>query len=94
MESRDLDILISIDNKIDSVKDKIHSIEVTQTKMESDLKYHIKRTDLLEEKIFDMDEKMKPVETAKYATGGFFKLMALLGGIITAIIALMKTIKN
>lgn len=94
MEAKDLDILISIDNKIDGVKEKIHSIEVTQTRMEGDLKYHIKRTDLLEEKIFEIDEKMKPVESAKSATTGLIKFVALLTGIVTATIALIKSLKN
>ena len=94
MEAKDLDILISIDNKIDNVKEKIHAIEVTQTRMEGDLKYHIKRTDLLEEKIFEIDEKMKPVENVKNATSGLLKLAALLTGIVTAAIALIKSIKN
>lgn len=94
METNDLELLISIDNKIDGVKEKMHSIEVTQTRMESDLKYHIKRTDLLEEKIFEMDEKIKPVESAKSATTGLIKFIALLTGIVTATVALLKSLKN
>jgi hypothetical protein len=58
--------------------------------MESDLKYHIKRTDLLEEKMFEMDEKMRPVEDAKNATKGLFKVLAFVTGLLAAIVALLK----
>lgn len=93
MEQKDLNILMGIDTKIDNVKDKIHSIEVTQIRMEGDLKYHIKRTDLLEQKVFEIDDKIKPVETAKNATTGLFKFIAFFLGLGAAIVALFKNFK-
>jgi len=37
--------------KIDRLDDKLGTIAECQIRMESDLKYHIKRTDILEEKV-------------------------------------------
>ena len=94
MESRDLDILITIDSKVDEVKEKLHSIEITQTRMESDLKYHIKRTDLLEGKVFEIDEKIKPVETVKELSFSVFKLVSFIAAIAGAAFAITNLLKS
>jgi hypothetical protein len=93
MENNDLNILLNIDSKVDDVRDRIHSIELTQTRMESDLKYHIKRTDLLEEKIFEIDDKMKPVENARTAAYGVAKIVAFIIAAIGAIVGLLRSFK-
>jgi len=79
---------------VDEVKDKLHSIELIQTRMETDLKYHIKRTDLLEQKVLDIDDKMKPVETAKNAVWGLTKVIAFLAGMGVALLSLFRSIFN
>lgn len=93
MENRNLDILITIDSKVDEVKEKLHSIEITQTRMESDLKYHIKRTDLLEDKILEIDEKTKPIETAKEVAFSIFKLVSFIAAIAGAAFAISNLLK-
>lgn len=40
-----------IEEKIDSIADRLNSIDVTLAKQEQQLAYHIRRTDLLEEQV-------------------------------------------
>lgn len=94
MQNDHSEILVTIDNKIDEVKDKLHSIEIVQTRMESDLKYHIKRTDLLEDRIGKMDDDIKPIESLK----GFFmtitKIVTFLMAITFTVNTVIKLIFN
>jgi hypothetical protein len=92
MNDDQIGLLVSIDNKVDEVKDKLHSIELIQTRMETDLKYHIKRTDLLEQKVLDIDDKMKPVETTKNVVWVLAKIIAFLAGAAVAIFSFFKDI--
>lgn len=82
--------LKNIDAKVDDIKDKVHNIELVQVRIENDLKYHIKRTDLLEEKILDIDEKIQPVESATNTLIGLSKILAFIIGMATAIITIIK----
>ncbi len=93
MESRDLDVLISIDNKVDEVRNRIHSIELTQTRMESDLKYHIKRTDILEGKIMEVDEKVRPVQTVKDVLLAIFKTVTFVAAIVGSMYAILRNFR-
>ncbi len=83
-------LLVNIDKKVDEVKDKLHSIETTQVRMEGDLKYHIKRTDLLEEQVELINKQTEPLNSAKI----LFKLIPLLTGAIIAILTIIKLLKN
>jgi hypothetical protein len=94
MSKDHIDLLIVIDGKVDEVKEKLQGIQVIQARMESDLKYHIKRTDLLEEKVFDIDEKIQPVESAKNTIWGFGKLIAFITGVIVAILTILESLKK
>ena len=80
----------NIDAKVDDIKDKVHNIELVQVRIENDLKYHIKRTDLLEEKILDIDEKIQPVESATNTLIKLSKILAFIIGMATAIITIIK----
>jgi hypothetical protein len=66
MENNNTEILVSIDSKVDQVKDKLHSIEIVQTRIESDLKYHIKRTDLLEDQVVSINKKVEEFDFIKF----------------------------
>ena len=90
MSDNDFSLLVSIDSKVDEVKDKLHNIELIQTRMESDLKYHIKRTDILEQKVLEIDDKVKPVENAKNAIWGISKVLAFLTGVGVALLTIFK----
>lgn len=67
-----------IEAKIDDLADHLGSIDTTLLKQEVSLEHHIKRTDLLE-------EKMKPVETHMAELKGvinILKVLALLATIV------------
>lgn len=44
-------LLIHILEKVDKLEEHVGHIRESQVRMEGDVKYHIKRTDLLEEKV-------------------------------------------
>jgi hypothetical protein len=88
------ELLIRIDSKVDEVKEKLHSIELVQGLMENDLKYHIKRTDLLEEQVNKIDEKIKPIESIKNTGGILAKVMAFIMGAAVAISTIIKMLSN
>ena len=46
---------------MDEIKKDIRVIRESQIRMEGDLKYHIKRTDVLEGKVLKQDELLKPL---------------------------------
>ena len=88
------ELLIRIDSKVDEVKEKLHSIELVQGRMEGDLKYHIKRTDLLEEQVSKIDEKIKPIEAIKSTSGMLAKIVAFLMGVAVAVSTIIKLISS
>jgi hypothetical protein len=90
MHEDNVSLLIGIDSKVDEVKEKLHNIEIVQTRMESDLKYHIRRTDILEEKVMDIDEKIKPMEGIKDFAIYTGKVVAFIGTLTMLIVSLMK----
>ncbi len=88
------ELLIRIESKVDEVKEKLHSIELVQGRMEGDLKYHIKRTDLLEEQVSKIDEKIKPIEAIKSTSSMLAKIVAFLMGVAVAVSTIIKLISN
>ena len=67
------------------LKDSIHEIRESQIRMESDMKYHIKRTDLLEIQIGEQREIMAPLYAFNWFKNNYRFLLFLitfLAGII------------
>lgn len=77
---------------MDDLKDDIRVIRESQIRMEKDLKYHIKRTDLLETKIeADIEEvhkKVAPIHKAHTIATGLVKLILLSAALATALVKL------
>jgi len=94
MSEQDTTLLINIDKKVDEVKDKLHGIEVIQSRMESDLKYHIKRTDLLEEQVELVNKHIEPYNTFKVVFSASLKLVPLIIGVAVGIFTILKFIKD
>jgi len=79
------DKLERIENKLDKVVDQIGEINATTAKQQVSLDYHIKRTDLLE-------EKLKPVEDHVALVGSFFRLiggLSVVSLIVAAVVAVL-----
>lgn len=89
-----LSLLVNIDKKVDEVKDKIHGIEIIQSKIEGDLKYHIKRTDLLEEQVELINKNIEPFNLIRAIADNFLKIMPLLIGITVGIFTIIKYLKQ
>ena len=75
------DTLVKIDTKLDRIDTRVDYLEVNSAEITADLKYHIKRTDMLE-------DELKPIKT-KYeqmvGVGKFF-------GAVFAIVSVLETV--
>lgn len=96
----DNEILIDIERKLDDVRENIHGIEKTQIEMKKDLSYHIKRTDLLQEEVTHLSDRIKPIESIKFTWQNIFKLITFFTAVSTlataafAALSYLKIIKN
>lgn len=80
------DRLERIENKLDKVVDEISEIKETTAKQQVSLDYHIKRTDLLE-------EKLEPVEAHVQLVSSLFKIIggiAVIAGIVSVIFQILS----
>ena len=73
------------------VKEDIKIIRESQIRMEQDIKYHIKRTDLLEQRVTKNEELLQPMVVWKWLLENV-RFILLLLGCIAAIV--MWGIKN
>lgn len=72
--------------KMDELKQDIKVIRESQIRMEQDIKYHIKRTDLLEEKVNSNTELLQPLIVWKWLRENFKFILVLLGCIASIIL--------
>jgi len=73
------------------IREDIQTIRESQIRMEADLKYHIKRTDLLEEKVNKNEEIIQPLVVFSWISNNIRTLMlfgSLSLGIIIGILKL------
>lgn len=90
----DRDILVDIERKLDNVKDNVHELEKNQLEIKKDLSYHIKRTDLLEDEVLHLSDRIKPIESIRFTWQNLFKLIALFAGLATIVTAFFTVLKN
>ena len=76
---------------MDEIKQDVKVIRESQIRMEQDIKYHIKRTDLLEEKVNKNTELLQPLLAWKWIKENL-KFILFLVGCIASII--MWGVKN
>ena len=68
------------------IKQDIQVIRESQIRMEQDLKYHIKRTDLLEEKVDKNTELLKPLIAWNWLRENARFILLLLGCIASIVL--------
>ena len=90
----DREVLIDIERKLDDVKDDIHELEKHQLEIKKDLSYHIKRTDLLQNEVTHLSERIKPIESIRFTWQNLFKLVALFAGLASIVTALFAILIN
>jgi hypothetical protein len=73
-----------LESKIDHVVEKINSIDSTLSAQHESLKYHIKRTDLLEKQV-------KPIEAHVNRINGALRLISATGVVYALIRLLLKS---
>lgn len=72
-----------LEDKIDKMTDKIINIDVTLAKQSVILEEHVKRTNLLE-------EKMEPIEKHVHMVNGVSKFLVLVGVFVAIIEGVIK----
>jgi len=75
--------LDKIEDKVDTIKDSIHSIDKTLQRNTNSLEYHIKRTDIL-------DDKTNRIETFQNKLIGGFKLFGIITAVVGATLLVIK----
>ena len=76
---------------MEELKQDIKVIRESQIRMEQDLKYHIKRTDLLEEKVDKNTELLKPLIVWNWLKDNSRFILLLLGCVASITMYLIKS---
>ena len=76
---------------MDELKQDVKIIRESQIRMEQDLKYHIKRTDILEERIDTIEEDIKPLYVAQFFKDNYRFIIFLLGLLGTSVYVALKS---
>lgn len=79
----------SIDSKLDNINTHLSNIDITLASQNESLKYHIKRTDMLE-------DHFKPIQSHIDGLNGivkFLKILAILAGLAGGLYQLIHWIK-
>lgn len=79
-----------IEGKIDSISERLNSIDVTLVAQHESLKYHIRRTDLLEKAV-------EPINKHVNMVAGAMKLLAVIlavMGAVEGIVVLLEFLKK
>jgi len=72
------------------IEQDIKVIRESQIRMEQDIKYHIKRTDLLEERVEKNEELLQPLVVWKWLRENLRFILVLLGCIASIIMYVMR----
>jgi hypothetical protein len=77
-----------IEDKLDSVADRLSSIDITLAKQHASLEEHMRRSIANEAAIELVRQTMKPLEKASAMTEGAWKLV----GVVTGVAAMIETL--
>ncbi len=75
-----------IETKIDDVSDHLGTIDVILSRQHESLKYHIKRSDMLEEKLIPIEKHVNLINSVSK----IITFLATLGSVIGVALKLMK----
>lgn len=67
------------------IKGRLFSIELSQGRMETDVKHHIRRTDLLEAGQEKQGLKVEALQTVVHETRGALRVLKISASILTAV---------
>ena len=79
-----------LEERLDAVQADLTQIKIVQAEQAKDITHHIKRSDLLEAWVQDIQNDVKPLEThVAYVRGGL-KLLGLVGLLVGIVAGLAK----
>ena len=81
-----------LEEKLDRISDDLSEIKVTQAEQAKDLKYHIKRTDISEERLNKVEEEVIKLATTKHKFDGAFKVIGMIASFAAFCIGVAKLI--
>ncbi len=79
-----------INDKLDKLDSRLDQIQVLQAVHTEQLKEHMRRSDLLERRIEQVDQELKPVEQHVAVVNGIMKLVGILGTLAAIALALKE----
>lgn len=93
--SKDIETLIFeklelISDKIEKTEGRLGNIDITLAEQAKDIKYHIKRTDLSEERLERLENEVKPVKDHVTRVEGIVKFLSILATVIGISVAVSK----
>ena len=77
-----------ISKKLDKLDERLDTIQTMQAVHTEQLKEHMRRSDLLEKRIEQVDQELKPVEKHVAMVNGALKLIGVLGTIVAILLGL------
>jgi hypothetical protein len=80
----------TLNKKLDRLDERLDGIAVLQAIHTEQLKEHMRRSDLLEKRIEQVDRELKPVEEHVVVVNGVFKL----AGVLSTLLAIALAIKE
>lgn len=82
--------LDKLDNKLDQIEERLSSIDVTLVGQAADLKYHIKRTTLAEERMEHIETQLEPIKKHVAVINGVFKFIGFTVSVLGAVAGVAK----
>jgi uncharacterized protein YoxC len=79
-------------NQLDRIADKIEEIRADIAEIKVDLRYHIKRTDLLDDDLKQQRKELKPVVKHVEQMQGALNLVKVLGVILSVVLAVAAVV--
>ena len=76
---------------MEEIRKNVKTIRESQIRMEADLKYHIKRTDILEDKIGVIETDIKPLYVVHFFKANYKFITFIVSGIAACIFFYLKT---
>jgi hypothetical protein len=77
--------------EMEEIRKDVKTIRESQIRMEGDLKYHIKRTDLLEDRLEDIETDIKPIYVVHFFKNNYKFITFIVSGIAACIFFYLKT---
>lgn len=83
-----------INEKLDKIVDKMHSIDKTLVKQEENLKQHMYRTKLAEQRLDNIDTDLKPIKNHVQRLNGAWRFVKYTGTILSVVFLAYKLISG